>query len=188
MLNSIVALLNGGAGGGGGSYESIATVTLTGSAADVTFSSIPSTYTALQVRGIVRSDSGTTSGYDWLYLRFNADTGANYATHSIYGNGTSANVYSVASNTYIIGGVATRAYHTSGNFGTTIIDVHDYASTARNKTVRSFSGYDNNGSGDVELESGVWLSTSAITSLKLTPQSSNFVAGTTLALYGIKGA
>jgi hypothetical protein len=71
------------------SYESIATVTVgSGGAANVEFTSIPATYTHLQVRGIGRSLEANT-GVDVQYLRFNSDTGSNYAWHQLVGNGSS---------------------------------------------------------------------------------------------------
>jgi hypothetical protein len=57
-------------------------------ALDVTFSSIPATYTHLQIRAIVNL---MVVKILIDVLRFNGDTGANYYTyHSLYGNGSSA--------------------------------------------------------------------------------------------------
>ncbi|NBR25500.1 MAG: hypothetical protein EBU08_17335, partial [Micrococcales bacterium] len=64
------------------SYESIATATGTGSSGTITFSSIPSTYKSLQLRFNVRS---TTFGSS-LSLRYNSDSGSNYAQHTLYAN------------------------------------------------------------------------------------------------------
>jgi hypothetical protein len=70
-----------------------------------------------------------------------------------------------------------------------IIDIHDYASTTKNKTVRSFFGHDRNGAGSVYLYSGLWMNTGAITSLSLGQAnfSGTFDTGTVASLYGIKG-
>ena len=70
MLNSIVSVLDSGGAGGGGSYESIATVTLGSNATAITFSSIPSTYKSLQLRGQVIPDGAFTQ----LSMKFNAAT------------------------------------------------------------------------------------------------------------------
>ena len=69
--------------------------------------------------------------------------------------------------------------------GVLILDVHDYASTSKNKTIRSLNGNDQNGAGDIYLTSGLWLSTAAVTSLTLFT-SANYL-NTTFSLYGIKG-
>jgi hypothetical protein len=189
LLNSIVALYDsGGAGGGAGSYESIATVVGTGSATSLTFSSIPSTYKSLQIRAISSAAgiSGTSS------LEFNGDSGTNYATHRIYADGTTVGASGSVTRpntTYSLmnGGTTVAAY------GVGIVDILDYASTTKNKTVRSFTGLDTNGNGVdtafMMLNSAVWLSTSAITSIKIINNGSlAYNSSTVFSLYGIKGA
>jgi hypothetical protein len=68
-------------------YESIATVTVgSGGIADFTFTSIPSTYTHLQIRAYWGfTDTGNNT---WLNTRFNSDSGTNYAYHSLRANGS----------------------------------------------------------------------------------------------------
>ena len=70
------------------SYSSIATVTGNGSASTLSFTSIPSTYSHLQIRGICRDARAVT--IDTAYATFNSDTGTNYADHWLQGNGTAA--------------------------------------------------------------------------------------------------
>ncbi|NCU72421.1 MAG: hypothetical protein EBY66_05360 [Candidatus Fonsibacter lacus] len=114
-----------------GSYESIATVTVgSGGSSYIEFTSIPATYSHLQIRII------------------------------------SASV-----------------------FGTTVVDILDYANTNKYKTFRSLMGIDNNGSGSIRLRSGLWMSTSAITAIKMTPSTSgSFQQYSSFALYGIASA
>ena len=72
------------------SYESIATVTVgAGGSASVEFTSIASTWTHLQIRGIGRT---TRTDYvnDNIKININSDTGNNYTTHSLFGDGASA--------------------------------------------------------------------------------------------------
>lgn len=163
------------------SFESIATITPSGTNS-VTFSSIPSTWTHLQVRfnGVSSSAAGS-----W-YMRFNGDSGANYTNHWLAGSGSAA---SAGGNTgrYSIAGLITKGgVATYPSVG--IIDVLDYTSTTENKVGRYFAGADNNSTGgSIELTSGVWLNTSAITSLTLY-YDYTLNSGTTIALYGIKGA
>ena len=189
MLNSIVALLESGAGGGGGSYESIATAT--GSGTSVTFSSIPSTYASLQLRCLSRTTSGV-AGAERITIRFNGDTATNYTLHDLYGNGTSALAEGYANTSYIYAQEAVAGGGTTSNImGVAIIDIHDYASTSKNKTVRIFNGIDGNTASTsykVGLGSGVWRSTSAITSIALSFDGSTMATTSTFALYGIKGA
>ena len=73
-----------------GNYDALATVTVPiGGLSSVTFAGIPTTgYSHLQVRAIVR-DTGSSYGYN-VRLRFNGDSGSNYTSHNIEGNGSSA--------------------------------------------------------------------------------------------------
>jgi hypothetical protein len=77
---------------------------------------------------------------------------------------------------------------TAGIFGAAIIDILDYANTSKRKVLRSFSGDDRNGAGWVEFSSGLWMDSSAITSVTLIAGNSTWTANTTFALYGIKVA
>jgi len=182
MLNQIAAIHStAGAAGGGTSFESIATSTPTGTNT-VTFSSIPSTFKHLQVRALTIFGADTV-----LDLRLNGDTGSNYAQHGIFGRGAAVAVLGSAS-TSTVSILGAYSAIPSGFPCVSIIDIHDYASTTKNKTVRNFSGSINNTTQnrDVCLTSGLWVNTSAVTSLTIFA-GSNFTAGTRLALYGIKG-
>ena len=171
------------------SYESIATVTVTSTAASITFSSIPSTYKHLQIRGIGRTDYAAKTGS--ANVRFNADGSAIYTRHYLYGDGTSA-VSGGQINQSEIDIIATSGSTAAANiFGAILIDIIDYADTTKYKTLRHINGVNFN---DVSIDqsmwmaSGLWRSTAAITSIVLDSYStSNFVAGSTFALYGIKG-
>ena len=65
----------------GTSYESIATVSVgSGGAANVEFTSIPGTYTHLQIRAI-----GQTAGSgQFVKMQMNSDTTTNYNSHIIW--------------------------------------------------------------------------------------------------------
>ena len=164
------------------SFESIATVTGNGSATTLTFSSIPSTYVALQIRAIANDANGFN-----IALQFNGDTGSNYAYHRLLGNGATVSAAGFATQTSAnyLGACAS----TANIFAAYITDIHDYASTTKAKTIRTFHGADANGSGPVSLSSGLWTSTAAITSISIINVGPNaFVSGSQFALYGIKGA
>jgi hypothetical protein len=164
-----------------GAFEPIATATGNGSSGTITFSSIPSTYQHLQVRLQVIASGGGGQA-----IRFNSDAGNNYARHNFGGNGSSVFAGGTASTNMIFVGDDSA----STNLATMIVDIHDYASTTKNKTVRSFFGHDRNGAGSLYLYSGLWMNTSAITSLSLGQAnfSGTFDTGTIASLYGIKGA
>ena len=68
-----------------------------------------------------------------------------------------------------------------------LIDILDYLNVNKYKTVRSLGGIDINGSGGfIDLFSGNWRSTSAITRIDLTPSVNNFKQYSHFALYGVK--
>jgi len=165
------------------SFESIATAT--GSGTDnITFSSIPSTYSHLQLRIFTKS-SNTSAQNAEVRLQPNSDASAIYTYHMLVGNGTAASAVASTGNTYArlryAGGELTNGWSAS------IIDIIDYASTTKNKTFKSFIGRDENGTGFVNMTSNLWASTTAISSLKVTISVPNFATGTSIALYGIKG-
>ena len=168
-----------------GSYESIATATGTGSSGTITFSSIPSTYVALQIRGIARTTP--LSNVVNFNIRFNGDTGTNYTRHSLIGDGATVSAGGQTAQNSILVYEAGRGANAAANIvGISIIDIHDYASTTKNKTVRIISGSDaNDTTGDVALASGLWLSTAAIDSISLVTTSGSWTTQTQFALYGI---
>lgn len=169
-------------------YESIATLSGNGSSSQLTFSSIPSTYKHLQVRLIVR---GTRSfPTEQLYIRLNGDSGNNYAYHYLLGDGSGPQASGVGStNTFFVTEFP-AANENANIFATSVVDLLDYNSTVKNKTLRSLSGYDNNNSGvsdsKVWFASGLWVNTSAVTSLSVLSNGA-FTSTTRIALYGIKG-
>ena len=161
------------------SFESIASTVPTGSST-VTLSSIPSTYKHLQLR-IFANDGGGNH----IIARFNSDTGTNYTRHRLSGDGTSAAASGLISQDFL--SIADNNASSNSYLTAAVYDIHDYASTTKYKTARGFSGYDANGSGYVALYSGLWLSTSAITSISVS-MNSTWSTGSVIALYGIKGA
>ena len=170
-----------------GAFESIATVTSSGSTGTVTFSSIPSTYKALQLRLMVRC--GRSSTVDQLRLQLNGDTGTNYTRHLLTGTGAAATASGTTAATSINLLNIPAASATADIFGTAIIDIQDYQSTSKNTTIRYVNGQDTNGGGNIYLGSGLWVNTAAVTSIYLEPLNvANFASGSTFSLYGIKGA
>jgi hypothetical protein len=166
-------------------YEPIATTTLGSAAASITFSSIPATYTDLRLIYVVQ---GTAAG-QLCFTRFNGDTSGStlYSLTNLYGDGTSATSSANTSRSSWFD--FQFGMPSSGNtfaFGT--IDIFSYAGSTF-KTGLLTGSNDANGSGDVDRRVGLYRSTSAITSITLTPQvSGNFAIGSTATLYGIKNA
>lgn len=167
-------------------FEAIMTATVDASGSgSISFSSIPQTYKHLQIRAIGRSAS-TSNG---LWLQFNGDsTSSNYGAHALYGSGSgSANALYLASTPIV--SYWPVSSDTASVYGSAVIDVLDYTSTSKTKTVRALGGYDANGSGYVWMDSELWTPTPvAVTSITMLMASSNNLApNSSFALYGIKG-
>jgi hypothetical protein len=151
--------------------------------ANVTFSSIPATYTHLQVRYMAFGQSSTAQ-----YFRLNGDTGSNYARHLLVGSGSSAAAYAGTSVTELWpnAGLNTSSFPTVG-----VVDILDYKNTSKYKTTRTLGGVDNNGgatNNEISLSSGLWMNANAVTSITFFPLSGNYTQYSQFALYGIKGA
>ena len=161
-----------------GAYDAIASTTLSAATASITFSGIPSTYTHLQLRGIAKNTTGATNPI----ITFNGDSATNYVWHQLYGDGASAGATASPTNAGI-----GFTYSSASQFSGFVMDILDYASITKNKTVRTLGGADNNGSGYAVLTSGSWLnSSSAINSITFATGSTTFTQYSSFALYGIK--
>ena len=161
------------------SYASIATVTVgSGGASSITFSSIPSTYTHLQIRGLVRSNRANTIDVAGVQI------GSTYATqqHILYGDGSNA-ISNATTGLTIVPAAST----TSSVFGNFVIDILDYRNTSKNVVARALSGYDANGSGTMALGSALFLTTGPVTALSVyAANGTGFVQYSSIALYGVK--
>ena len=170
-----------------GAYEQIASTTVpAGGTSTITFSGIPLTYSNLQIRGIGRTARALAE--DGLYFRFNGDSASNYTAHSLFGNGTTASSF--------VGGTTSdteiETYNMPGNssasniFGVSIIDILDYSSSNKYKTIKVFGGFDNNSTnGRVSLASGFWRNTDQISSITLIAGNSTWLEYSSFSLYGV---
>lgn len=163
-----------------GAFNLIQQLTPSG-VSSVTFSSIPSTYKSLHVRF-----NALASGTATPFITFNGDTATNYACHSITGYNSSLIVSAgLASSTSI-----QRAWAYMGMSSTypnvMTLDVVDYSSTSKNKTIKNFYGVSTGAaSAEVGIASGVWLSTAAVNSLTISLGAFTYLSGSTISLYGV---
>jgi hypothetical protein len=159
-------------------YELIEAKTLGSSAASVTFSAIPGTYTDLKVVLSTRN-SASTSGNFSNYL-FNSTTPTG---RIVYGNGASA-----ASDSSQYAHIDTGNNATANTFANSELYIPNYAS-ANNKSFSVDGVSENNAAtGFNVLSAGIASTTAAITSLTFSPQSGSFVQYCTFYLYGIKNS
>ena len=162
-------------------YDSISTVTVGGGGAtDITFSSIPATYTHLQVRCF----GNNTSGGSWQ-MQVNGIATSVYSYHYVGGYGPSGGSTQ--------GAGAPQTIMAFGGFGSgvkvtaSIIDILDYANTSKYKTIRALTGSDFGTSGEVGLWSGSYQQTTAISSIFIKANGlPNLGQYSHFALYGIK--
>ena len=181
MLNTISGLLGDGVPVSTTSYESIATVTVgSGGTSTISFTSIPSTYSHLQLRFALLDGGG-----NGINFTVNSDTGNNYSQHALGGNGSTASAGAGAnSSSFSIAGYTVGTVATYPNIA--VVDILDYANTNKYKTSRSLFGADKNAAGgSVEFSSSSWRNTAAISRIDLfTGATINQYSS--FALYGIK--
>jgi hypothetical protein len=176
----------GAGGGAAGAYEQITTQVLSSTTSTITFSSIASTYKHLELRIVARTNGAGTE--DGIRITFNGST-TGYSRHSLYGDGSSvysgANTSQSYADTYP---AAIASANTTNEFGSLLVSVLDYASTSKNKTIRTLGGHTNPSAKAISLVSNLWASTSAVSSISLVSSFGNsFVSGSRFSLYGIRG-
>lgn len=182
----ILATTAGGAAAG--AYELISTAYGTGSSGTITFSSIPQDFKHLQIRMTTRSSRVDTSTA--YRIRLNSDIGSNYADHYLRGNGSSVSSGSSTSATSIFAAFTAASNSTANAFGSQVIDILDYASASKNKTIRGLYGITEAAAPitTISLISGLWMSTSAVSSITIYEAfSANWTTSSRFSLYGIRG-
>ena len=186
-MSLMIGIVAASGAGAAPAFELISTAYGTGSSSTITLSSIPADYKHLQIRGVARS--GTQYGSTAMYMRLNGAT-SGYAWHELYGDGSSVASSSGTADTKINVGTIPSVNGTAGAVGAFVIDILDYASTSKNKTVRTFYGVTDsaNSNTTVALRSGFLTSTSAVSSVSFIANSSlPFTSLTRISIYGIKG-
>jgi hypothetical protein len=171
-------------------YESIASLNGTGSSTSFTFTSIPSTYKHLQIRGIIREASGgATNGT--LALQFNSSGNSLGRTHwnQAYGNGSWNAGYD--SGDMYIQYVSVGSNAVADLYGHFIIDILDYSNSSKNKVIRNFYGVNaNNNAASTQCigsNSNLWINTSAINAIRLVSGNGNpYTTLSNVAIYGIR--
>lgn len=167
-------------------YFLIETATVgSGGAANITFSSIPQTYTDLVLKLSTRDDRASQTLSD-LRINFN-NTATNLFDQRLYGNGTTQSADVSASSLGRIG-VETASTALASTFGNIELHIPDYASSSVNKRWIASAVSENNVTlSFIQYTAGIWSNTSAITSIKLFAESSaNLVQYSVASLYGIK--
>ena len=166
--------------GAGPTYTKIASQTLSGASATVTFSNLPQSYTDLVIVCAAKGASAQS-----MRMQFNSDTATNYSTTNLFANlfgspGVDSTRYTSES--------SIRAGYVQNGLDTTdflhcTIQIQGYANNTTYKSVLARSAK------AINVINGLWRSASAITSVALFPASSaNFASGSTFSIYGIAAA
>lgn len=161
----------------------IASQTLGASAASITFSSIPSTYTSLWLVGSYQGDTNPESPF----LRFNGDTGSDYGSTIIQSvNNTVAGNHDSGYQTQYSPGLYASGVTTHDFISLTALIIN-YASTTKWKSIQTQMGSFDSAITQYEVISsaGTWANLAAMTSLVLSLTSGNYIAATEFTLYGL---
>lgn len=162
----------------GNTYVALATNTLSSATASVTFSSISGAYTDL----VLITNAKATSGTPTIRMQFNSDTGNNYSTTLIYGDGSSAGSVRVTNE------ASTNSAGLADEFGNSIFNLNNYSNSTTYKTVISRYNFVAPTYSETGSKVSLWRSTAAITSILVFTASSTFASGSTFSLYGIAAA
>jgi hypothetical protein len=166
-------------------YKPLQSSVLTAISSSFTFSSIDQNYTDLVMVINAASDYTPVPDVDTLTLRFNGDASSLYSNTALSGNGTSASASSNSTQTLIRLGQINA--NTSINPQVNILHINNYSTNNTYKTVLKKGGVAGGKStATVSLNVGLYRSTNPITSITVYSGSTNFTAGSTFSLYGIK--
>jgi hypothetical protein len=151
----------------------------------VTFSSLPQNYTDLV---IVTNGIANATGADIFVTHFNGDNASNtYSVTELYGSGSSAgSSRAVNQNGFVLGWLST---FNLAEWAPSVFNIMNYSNTTTYKPLLLRSGVATTSGGYVQIATGVWRNTSAVTSIIMrTVNGYQMKAGTTISIYGIKAA
>jgi len=153
-------------------YIPLASLTLSSSAASVTFSSISQAYRDLVLVMSIKASAAGASTTTVL----NSDTGANYNYVNMSGNGSTATSASSSASTLAgIGIVETDFTQITHN-------IMDYSATDKHKTVLTRG---DRASASTLAVANRWANTAAVTTITYSVTGTTIAAGSTFCLYGI---
>jgi len=161
---------------------------LGGTAASVTFSSIPQTFRNLWLKIVAKGDGA--GSLVSCRIRFNGDTAGNYDSEQLSGNGSSTAAFEALNQTGADIGELAATTAIAGSCSTYTVSIPFYTGTTFWKTLTTshMANAQTSGGAAGLIYSKHWVSrwrnTAAITSIVILPGSGNFIAGSSFALYG----
>ena len=149
-----------------------------GGIADITFSSIPQTYTDLSLKISLR---GVGINFPSIYMDINGVT-TNRSLRWLQGSGSAANSYTFTTPDV---GTANTTSQTASTFTNGEIYIPNYTGS-NNKSFSVDGVTENNATASyTDLIAGLWSSTAAITTLKIYINGQNMAQYSSFSLYGI---
>ena len=169
------------------SYQSISTATVTSAVAFVEFLAIPSTYVNLQIRFVGKTASSSV-GSSATKIEYNSDTTtANYFSNYLIAIGSNLKYANYAANPNYGTWVANNGGMSTNGFGFGVVDIYDYTNTNKYTSSLNNSGLADTSYQQFHQSAAVWKNTALVTSMKITPLDGNWVVGSIISLYGLKG-
>lgn len=168
-------------------YQLISNTILGSAQTTVTISSIPATYTDLLLRVSARNNASGSSN-DNVYCKINNDGGANYTVGHIYGyvGSSGVNLQGGSGTTTSITIYETDTSTLANTFAQAEIYFWGYTTANSKQWIdHAVAPSNRTGTGIISWYSGRWQSGAVISSLVLTPNAGQFIAGSSFALYGI---
>jgi hypothetical protein len=168
------------------SWTAIASATVgSGGAANIDFTSIPSTYTDLCLKFSTRVDNAVNIVDDVILLLNNVQT--TFSMKRLFADGTNVASDSGGGNFNYIAQVP-NASATASTFGNSEIYIPNYASSL-NKSIYANSVSENNATAAYAFFGALlWSNSAAINRITIDGFGSNFVQYSTATLYGIKNS
>jgi len=173
-------------------YTLIEAKTLTTTTANVTFSSIPQTYTDLKLVWSGRC-SRNVFAFTYGLIQFNSSS-ANYTYKTLQAVGTSVasqDQVGVGNTDGIIIGGVSQNNNTANTFGINEAYIPNYTSSNFKSVTAQGVSEDNSATTGLLMTAGLWSDTSAITSITVKSWQSgyfDYLTDSTFYLYGIKNS
>jgi len=168
-------------------YTLISSNVLSSSAASVTFSAIPATYTDLVLRISARSDN---ADYNENMLITINSTSANYSTTYLRAIGSTASSGRNSSTSSLNPVYVDANTATSNTFSSTEVYIPSYI-VSQSKPISGFTTVENNSatSNIISATASLWGNSAAITTLNFAPvYGTNWLSTSSFYLYGISNA
>lgn len=168
-------------------FEIIDKTILTGTQANIDFTSIDNSYTDLVLKMSARATDAI--GTDIINIRFNGSS-TGYSIVRLLGQPSNNDIGSDTSTTsgYMSIGLSNSGTQTADTFGNLEMYVPNYTSS-NYKSVSTDSAPENNASSSYRgFYAGLWSNTAAINRITIYTGGTTFAAGSSFYLYGIKNS